>query len=187
MEAGSRTILVRKRDGGTEAFDRGKLAGALWAAMRAAEGRYRDARDLAAAMESFLRRHGLRCVSSAVLFEMSLIVLRRVLLSAAADAMEAHRDARMRRRRHLRVRHEDGQLTWWAKGWLSEVARRRWGISQPAARIIAGHVESALLDGDAATIDRQAVMDLLCACVADHALADEPSVRHPAPPDPTTR
>lgn len=169
---GSWTIHVQKRDGRAERFDAQKLAGAIWRGMRGAQRSYRNARDLAAAIEIYLVRTHVRCISSAALFEMSVKVLRRVGLGATADAAEAHHARRRKLRRRLRVRHDGGEVTLWDKSWLVALACCGWNVSQATARILAGHIEDELLTDAPRALARREVLDLLNVRVAQWGLAE---------------
>lgn len=169
---GSRTIRVSKRDGSEEGFDRLKLASSMWRAMRLTDGQYRDACELASAIELYMERRGRRRVGSNVLFEMALKVLRRCRLGKAAGAMERHRWCRQKARARLRLRHEGGEVTEWEKAWLAEWARRSWLVSRTTARILAAEVEAELLAGSRLHVDRREALDLLDRRVSEYGLAD---------------
>ena len=175
--SGSGTIQVIKCDRSVERFDSRKLAGVLWRVMEPAGGEYRQALELAAAMELYLGRVGWANISSGAVFEMSVKVLRRVGFSPAADQLEVHRARRNVRRRQLRIRHDGSTVTLWEKSWLCEYARRSWRLSRTAARIIAGQIEADLLAGAEACVSRRAVLERLNACVAAYGLADAVPVR----------
>ena len=178
---GSRTILVLKRDGGTEAFESMKLAGALWRAMRDTRrpARYSEAFDLAEAIAIFLRRTKRICVSSGVLFEMALKVLRKAGQQQAADELETHHVWRNVRRKQLRVVYDDGRSACWDKNWLAEMACRSWNLSPTTGRILAGAIENELLDEACSTLNRSCIVDRLNAQVAQWGLADAVPVDHP--------
>lgn len=174
---GTGTVRVIKRDGGVELFCEAKLAGAIWRAIQATGGRYRDANDLAQAIGIFLKRSGRRCVSSAVMLEMVLKVLNRAELAQAAQAMEAHRDWRAIRREQLRVLYADGKSACWDRRWLEELAVRSWNIDPTTARILAGQIENDLLCGQMSSVSRQEVLDRLNTRMAELGLADAVPVR----------
>jgi hypothetical protein len=161
-----------KRDGREEAFDARKLAAAMHRAMRRAGGGLHEARQLALAIGVFLSSRGCGQVTSAAVFEMSVKVLHRIGRSAAADALEAHRAWRGRRRRRLRVRHDAGTVTVWDKSWVCEQACRTWGLSRAAGRIIAGQIEMAALGAGRAELSRREVRELVNEHVAAFGLAD---------------
>ncbi|HHH75489.1 MAG TPA: hypothetical protein ENL03_00525, partial [Phycisphaerae bacterium] len=75
MAARPATLWVIKRGGSVETFDTAKLAGSMWRAM-SPYGQYRNCRDLAGAIELFMDQTDRICVSSGVVFEMTLKVLR---------------------------------------------------------------------------------------------------------------
>ncbi len=178
---GSRTIQVLKRDGGMEAFCLAKLTAGLWRPMQQADptSRYEDAVDLAEAISIHLQRTRRICVSSAVLLEMSLKVLRRSCLDDAADEMETHHVWRQVRRKQIRVSYDDQKTACWEKSWLTEVAQHSWNLSPRTARILAGMAEEEILDGELTTIPRRGVIDLLNAMVSQYGLADAVPVRQP--------
>jgi len=169
---GSGTIRVLKRDRSVELFHVGKLAGAMWRAADGARAKFEDIRRIAEAVEMYLIRRGTRCVSSQAVFEMALKALRHVGLAPAAEAAERYRQWRMLLRGQLRVRHEEGKLTYWDKGWLRDFACRSWRIMPTTARILAGIVELRLLRGDDTIVRRQAVVDMLNDVMAEYGLAD---------------
>ncbi|MFB3892184.1 MAG: hypothetical protein ACE15C_09195 [Phycisphaerae bacterium] len=171
---GSRMIRVLKRDGSTEDFAPLKLAAGMHQAMmRGGQGQYRDAADLAAAIQIYLQRCKCDFASSAALFEMAVRVLRRVQLGLAADAMENHRAARDRCRRQVRVAHGRNKLTWWDKSWLARLGGRTWEIMPSTARIIAGLVERDILDGDGQKVlSRLDLLEMFNARVVEFGLAD---------------
>jgi len=178
---GSRTIRVLKRDGSVELFDAAKLACSMWRAMRRRGRRYDDAVQLSLAMEIYLNRSELRCISSAAILEMALKVLKRVRMNRAAAAMERRHNQRAAGRRKLIIRHDDGKVTYWDKTWLVHQARGSWHLSSSAARIIAGRIEDELLAERARTIDRAILLERLNATVAAYGLADAvPVVREAA-------
>ena len=108
---GSRTIRVRKRDGGDEPFQALKLAGMMWRGMRTTCGGFRDARDLAEAVEIHLLRTGQHRVTSEAVFDMAMRVLRRVRMGDAATVLENHRLWRHARRTGLLLYHGYGDRT----------------------------------------------------------------------------
>lgn len=177
---GSRTIRVTKRDGSEEPFDRQKLTGAMWRAMEGRGGSFELAGRLAGAIETYLTCRRRAGTTSAALFEMTVKVLRAVRLCAACEAIEAHQAWRAARRRRLLISHDGPRMTLWDKSWLAEHARRSWHLSRPAARLLAGEVETALLARDGRVVSRREVVGLLNAQVAWFGLADAV----PVPPMP---
>ncbi len=169
---GSGTIQVRKLDESEEAFDRMKLAGAMWRVLKRSAAEFRHARDLAGAIETYLRCTGREWISSSALFEMVLRVLRKVHLDEAAEAMEVHRLWRIARREALLVFHDEGRITFWDKQWLCQNASSAWGLSRAASRNIAAHVEAEILSSDEIIVTREQVLEKLNTCVAAFGLAD---------------
>jgi len=169
---GSGTIRVIKRDRSLERFDAAKLAAAMGRAMGSRGVAMEHARQLADAVEIYLRRRRVRCVTSSALWEMALKALWFVGLSEAAEAAERYRDWRQVLRRRLRVRHDGGKVTYWEKGWLSELAGRSWHVLPTTARIAAGEVEMILLRQDAETVSREEVTDTLNRVMSEFGLAD---------------
>lgn len=174
---GSRKVRVLKADGRSESFDTFKLAGAMYRAMRGSRGSFREAQDLASAIEIYLQRGSFQCISSAAVFEMTLKVLRQVGMREAAAAMESHRSRRESCRKRLRLRHEGDRVTMWNKGWVCDLAGRIWNLSPASSRIIATEVENALMDAAVTAVSRSMVIDLLNARVAEFGLADAVPVR----------
>jgi len=86
--------------------------------------------------------------------------------------MEAYWLRRDRARRMVRVRHLSGQVTWWDKGWVCDLARHSWHLSETSARIIAAEVERRVLGLEMRKIDRVDVVDVINACVVEFGLAD---------------
>ncbi len=169
----SRMIGVLKRDGSLEQFDAGKLAGTMWRAMQAEpHACYRHARDLAAALGTYLARKYKDSVSSRVVFEATVKTFGYVGLTAAEQAFKDHQAWRYDRRNQLRVRQEDGKLTWWDKNWVKDLAIHSWHVSPQTGRTLAAHVESALLEGQRETLERHEVLDLLNQTVDAFGLAD---------------
>ncbi len=179
MAEGSRTIQVRKRDGGIEPFEQGKVTRALWCVIEPEGGQYIDARHLAEAIQIYLERDEQRIVSSAAVFEMVLKVLHRTGMIPPACALEAHRACRALGRRQLMVVHEPGQATYWDKSWLSSLASRSWQLTPATARIIAAQIEASLLASGQRQISREDVLDLLNAAVSSYGLADAVPVEQP--------
>jgi hypothetical protein len=179
----SRKIKVRKRDGSLEAFDPARLGATMVYGLNRTGGPIRLGRDLARAVELYLRRRRRSVVSSTALFEMAVKALRRVCMGEAAEVIELHRTLRAVRRPLLEVRHDGGHLTKWDKSWLAMMGERTWGLSRRTARIFAGEIELQLLPQESRTVDRQAVIDLLNERVARFGLADAVPLRQYAPQD----
>jgi len=165
-------IQVLKRDGSVEGFDARKLTAAIWRSMRGASRTFEHACRLAEAVELYLRRRDVRCISSTALFEMTLKVLRCVGPLRAADAAEKFRQLRDALRRQLRIRHEKGRITYWDKAWACEFARASWGVSPQTARILAGKIEIELFALNDPVVPRQKVLDMLNRMMAEYGLAD---------------
>jgi len=174
---GSGTIGVLKRDQSVELFCAEKLAGALWRAAQGTPAKFQEVRQIAGAVQTYLLRRRGRCVSSRAVFEMALKALRYVGLASAAEAAESYSRWRMLVRGRLRIRHEEGKLTYWDKGWLCELACRSWHVMPTTGRILAGIVELGLLRGEDTVVWRQAVVERLNDVVAEYGLADAVPVR----------
>jgi hypothetical protein len=175
----SRTIEVIKRGESREVFSRSKLAAVLWKGMWAAGlGSYDDAREIAHAIEIFLRRRKRWAIESSAIFDMATKSLRRVRMGEAAEMIELHNTLRTVRRRLLRVRHDDGAVTQWDKAWLVELGRRMWHINTETARILAGMTELEILCQQEQTLPRQQIIDEFNIRVAQFGLADAVPVRH---------
>lgn len=170
---GSRTIQVLKRDQSAEEFDPLKLAASMHRAMqRVRQGDFRQAVDLACAIEVYLHRASWTCVTSAAVFEMAIKVLWRVRMTKVAQAMEYFHELRTRKRRRYRVLHEGGKLTLWDKSWLARLGGQSWKLMPATARIIAGKVERQLLRRRGGIVSRQTILDAFSAAVAAYGLAD---------------
>ena len=102
-------IQVLKRDGAVEPFNTDRLRACLWRVLRPTRRGDGLPRLLCEAIAIHLRRRGATKVSSAALFEMTLLALRETDQAPAADALEAHRRWRQRARRTLRLVDEDGR------------------------------------------------------------------------------
>ena len=172
MKNGSGTIRVRKRDGGVEDFDVAKLTRSLWRVISPAGKTFDDACQLAWAIHAYLRREGTDCLSSAVVFEMALKVLRRIRLGRAASALEAHRACRSAARRRLTVLHNGGKATMWDKAWAAGLAVGGWNLLPVTGRILAGRIEANLLAGRRRIVGREEIIKLLNAEVSACGLAD---------------
>ena len=92
-------ISVLKRDGTVEAFDGLKLRGCLLHVMASGSADLYFANALTEGVECYLRRNGMRCVSSAAILEMVLTVLRATGMTAPKAALESRHIARRRGRR----------------------------------------------------------------------------------------
>jgi ABC-type cobalamin transport system ATPase subunit len=170
------TTLVQKRNGGEEPFDVHKLAGAIARAMIAVDGAPGEARELAGAIQVFLRRSRRKTISSAAIFEMTLKTLRQVRRSEVAELLELHRTLRTIRRDQLRVVHGRGRSRW-EKTWLAQLAMRIWGLSPMAARLLAGEVEADLIHPARTEVAREEVLDRMNEKVCQYGLADAVPVR----------
>ena len=165
-------IWVLKKDGTAEAFDRRKLAAAIWRAMSRTRASYDHAARLAEAIETYIRRSRTRCVSSAAVFEMTLKALKYVGIPDAAESAEEYAQWRGLLRKQLRIRHEGDRLTMWEKSWLFEFAQRGWQVSRRTARIFAGQVEEDLLRSGQTVVHRADVIEALNRMMAEYGLAD---------------
>jgi hypothetical protein len=174
---GSRKVRVLKRDGTVEEFSRAKLAAAMWRAMQAAGGRYRDAMELSRAVQIYLVRRRCPCISSAAILEMTVKVLRRVGLVRSADALELHHAWRSSRRKGLRLHHDGGRVTGWDKSWLSKFVCRSWDLLPATGKIIAAILEDELLREPRRCVTRQEVVERMNVCVAALGLAGAVPVR----------
>ena len=169
---GSRTIRVAKRDGTFEAFARDKLAAAMYKVMREGPESFADAREIALAIDIYLEQKGWNTVSSAAIFEMVLKTLRRIGMDLPAAIMETHHTWRARRRRGMKVRYDDGRTARWDKGWLVKLIRRSWLLGRPVGRILAGDIETSVLERSGGVIDRISLIEQVNAAVAACGLAD---------------
>jgi len=169
---GSGTIRVAKRDGTFEPFDRDKLASVMRKVMRDGPRAFSESQEIAFAIDIYLQRRGWATVSSAAVLEMVLRTFRRIGMDLPAAMMETHHTWRIRRRRHVKVRYADGRTALWDKGWLGKLICSSWHLGRAVARIIAGEMESGLLDSDVDVIDRDKLIEQVNAMVAAYGLAD---------------
>ncbi len=169
--ARSGKILVCKRDGTIEPFDLYKLRGCLLRVVPGGAGRLVCAGAVAEAVGCYLASRCLRWVSSAAILEMVLTVLRAVGWGVAAGKLERRHSRRLAMRGRLTLRHYDGRLTAWSKGWLVQRARSQWSLGRSAGRILAGQVEDSLMRRGAREVHRADVMRLLARRAADYGLA----------------
>ena len=170
--SGSGTIRVLKRDRSREPFDAWKLTAVVWPAMQSSGLTYPHARQLAEAVEMYLSRQELLCISSTAIFEMLLKAFRHVGMDEAALQVETHRRRRRQLREKLRVRHDPKTATLWDKRWLCQFARRSWHISPATARILAGQIEHQLLDWPKPEISRMQLLEQLNRLMCQYGLAD---------------
>lgn len=168
----SRKIMVRKRDGRVEAFDRMRLASVIAGAIIKTGGAWSTAADLAEVIELYIKRTNQTLVSTAAVFEMAVKSLNRVGLGGAAQRLEVNSTIRNVRRRVLRVSHKNSCVTLWDKSWLAEVAQRSWGVSWRTARILAGEVETDILATGCGKISRDEIVQCLNDKVSQFGLAD---------------
>lgn len=169
--------LVLKADGSVEAFDRMKLTSSMWRAMHGAGGKFRDARNLAETIEIYLGKKRQKCIETSAISEMCAKIMRRVLLSEAAERFEAYCVWRDDRRGQLHLRHEGGMETLWDKNWISELAGRCWNLSPVTSRIVAAMIEQDVLEGERDVLFREEVIGMLNDRVASLGLADAVPVR----------
>lgn len=175
---GSGTIRVLKRDGSSEPFQTLKLAGAMWRGMEQTRGRFRDARDLAEAIEIHLVRTRQNTVTSDTVFSMAVRVLRRVRMGRAGQVIETHRLWRRAQRAGLLLYHGPNKITLWDKSWLCQVVQRVWGVSSATARTVAGAVEADLLGADEIMVTREEVLSRMNEAVSQFGLADAVPVQY---------
>jgi hypothetical protein len=173
-------IRVVKRDGGIEPFDEAKLAGSIWRGLSGGGACHEAAWHLARAIKTYLIRAGKRRATSAAIFEMVARILRRVDLGGSAGRLEAHRVARNLFRRRLRIRHEGGQITFWDKSWLAQLACRGWLLMPGTGRIVASMVEARLMDRHERQLSREQIVEMLNEEVSWLGLADAVPVTHEA-------
>ena len=179
---GSRTIHVVKRDGQLEPFGMLKLAGAMWRGMQqTGEGRFRQACDLAQAVEVHLHRTAQYTIASDAIFTMIIRVLRRVGMGRSGQSIETHRLWRRAKRVGLVLVHGPEKVTLWDKGWLCEVVRRAWNVSPATARTVAGAVEGELLAAAEIMVTRAEVLDRMNRVVSEFGLAEAVPVQDASP------
>jgi len=111
-------------------------------------------------------------VSSAAVFEMVLKTFRRVRMDIPAAIMETHQTWRARMRGGVRVLYPDGRKAMWDKGWLVKVVCSSWHLGRTAGRILAGTIETQLLEGEIHLVRREELIGRLNALVSAYGLAD---------------
>jgi len=166
----SSTIWVLKRNETIEAFDRQKFRGCLFRALRGGRRDAHWAGALAHAVECFLRRRRVRCLSSAAVLEMAVVALASVGRTASARNLEARHAARLKMRQRLTVRHGSGVRTAWSKDWLVRRAAAEWGLGRTGARVLAGQIEQNLIARDGREVSRARVVQMLAQYVSAYGL-----------------
>lgn len=154
-------ISVIKRDGSTEGFERLKVRSCLMRALAGEIDGLYQADVLSSALEFYLHRRKLRCISSPALMEMVLTALKAAGQKRAARRMERFHARRMGLRGRLVLHHGFGPPTAWSKEWLAHHARSLYDLGATAARILAGDVELQLLRRRRREIGRGEVMRML--------------------------
>ncbi|MHC4716943.1 MAG: ATP cone domain-containing protein [Planctomycetota bacterium] len=172
-------ICVLKRDGTSEPFDRYKLRGCLLGLLKSLGEELWHAEVLSSAVGQYLRRRGIRCITSAALLEMVLTALRISGLGDVGGELERRHRARLGMRNRLVLDHGSGVRTAWSKDWLVGRLRARWGLGRAAARVLAGEVELDLMARGSTRIGREEVARMLTERVASCGLA-APDVPRPA-------
>jgi len=119
-------IRVLKRDGTSEPFDRYKLRGCLLGLLRSLGEDPWHGEVLSSAVEQYLRRRGILCITSAALLEMVLTTLRISGLGRAGAELERRHAARLAMRARLILVHGAGVRTAWSKDWLVRRLCSRW-------------------------------------------------------------
>jgi len=176
-------IRVLKRDGTSEPFDRYKLRGCLLGLLRSLGEDPWHGEVLSSAVEQYLRRRGILCITSAALLEMVLTTLRISGLGRAGAELERRHAARLAMRARLILVHGAGVRTAWSKDWLVRRLCSRWRLGRAAARILAGEIELELLGRGGGEIRRKDVVAMLAQRVAACGLADHVA----APANPSAR
>ncbi|MDP6542963.1 MAG: hypothetical protein QGH60_03175 [Phycisphaerae bacterium] len=169
---GSGTIRVAKRDGTFEPFDRDKLAAVMYKVMRGGPNAFTESQEVALAIDIYLQRRGWATVSSAAVLEMVLRTFRRIGMDLPAAIMETHHTWRLRRCRQMKVRYGDGRTAVWDKGWLVKLICSSWHLGMATGRILAGDIETRLLEDNVEVIGRGELVELVNALVAAYGLAD---------------
>ena len=103
---------------------------------------------------------------------MTVKVLRKVGLAAAAKTLERHRAKRTGWQRITRICHDSGQTTYWDKTWVTELACRSWRLMPRTGRIIVSQVEDELRRANTFSISRLELVERLNDRVAEMGLAD---------------
>ena len=177
--AGSRTILVAKRDGTCEPFDVRKLTSAIARAAKCDVSGGGLAASIASAIQTHTRNSGYTRICSRSIFEMSLKVLRRISLPMAAHRMESYFQLRNSWRRAIKADAGNGKLIRPEKRYLAEEAVSLWGISRTTARIIAARIERHLIAIDNTRPSPEGIRELINRYVCEHGLADAVPVNAP--------
>jgi len=138
---------------------------------------------LSAAVGQYLRRRGVRCLTSAAVLEMVLTTLRISGLGRVGAELERRHAARLGMRNRLILDHGSGVRTAWSKDWLVRRLCSRWALGRAAARILAGEIELELLGMDLEEIHRNEVVAMLTERVAACGLTGHVDP-HPAPVEP---
>lgn len=160
-----REIMVVKRDGGVEPFERAKLRRCLGLAMQASRRDPHIADALSRAIELHLdewrdRRpptteHVFCCVQRA---------LAETGLEPAAQFLSRHRRGRAGRRLALVVVGSGGsnsRPTPWRKSLVSDLLQSRHGLSRSTARILAGEIEDRVLSLGYRVVTARLIVELV--------------------------
>jgi hypothetical protein len=160
----SKPIMLAKRDGTLEPFLPGKLRRVLDLALRAGRHDPRLADPLIQAVEAHLccwdeprpptTEYVYRCVHT---------VLRETGLDEVADVLATHRRSRRLKRRSLRVLRPDasGVAAPWRKTTVVEALEKRFELGHAVARIVAGELETRVLNLGYRTISSGLLEELM--------------------------
>jgi hypothetical protein len=72
----------------------------------------------------------------------------------------------------MKVRYGDGRTAVWDKGWLVKLICSSWHLGMATGRILAGDIETRLLEDNVEVIGRGELVELVNALVAAYGLAD---------------
>lgn len=158
-------IMLVKRDGGVEAFERPKLRRCLGLAMRASRRDPHIADALSRAIEIHLQdwpdrrppttEHVFHCVQRA---------LAETGLEPAAQFLSRHRRSRAGRRSALVVsgsRGANSRPAPWKKSLVSDLLQSRHGLSRSTARILAGEIEERVLSLGYRVVTARLIVELV--------------------------
>lgn len=179
-------VLVRKRDGGCEPFEHGKLRRSLSLAMRACQYDERFADSLAKAVglhvEGWRDRHP---PTSDYIFRCVRTVLKETGLADVARQIGFHRNHRARRRRGVQVLDgtlSDTLLRPWRKADVVRTLERGHRVSPAVARILAGVIEERVLMLNYEVLTTALIDELIRSEVIAWGLADADLPVQPAAP-----
>jgi hypothetical protein len=148
MNTASSTMII-KRDGTREPFSPAKLRRIIIAGMRACRYDVKLAEPLVQAVEVHLRYwEEPKPPTSEYVFRCVFAVLKQTGLKDVAECLAAHRRWRRMQRRNVRLLRQPPKRGSkpWRKASLVAHLRKRFGVGQEVARIVAGDLEMRVLN-----------------------------------------